>query len=107
MKNTHIAFIKVDTNDADYVTTEMEVDEKQIKLLTEIAEALTNFEMVAGSKHNWPVGEGDDTTPEELYKDILTEDHFYIMEEVHGGEYGFHTVDSIIIFPKKAKITLF
>jgi hypothetical protein len=103
MKTTHIAFIKVDTNDADYVTTELEIDEKQVQLLKEIAEALKKNK----SDHNWPAFEGDDTTPEEQYKDILKPEHFSMMEEIQGGECGFHTVDSIIIFPKKAKITLF
>src|SRR4051812_22018629 len=96
--------IKVDTNDADYLTANIKVTDKQLKLLQPLIKAIKGFKPYftksnSGTpwKHNsnWPTGEygcredlGEKTT-EELYVDTglcTQEAHDLMVELVPTGE---------------------
>ncbi len=94
--------VKVDSNDADYLETTQIVQDADIPILKKVGEAIKNFNSTHPRGHgdyNWPRSEYRDSTPEETYEGILTEDDIQCMDDYCPyGEYGFHTIEEIKIF---------
>jgi hypothetical protein len=86
--------IKADTNDADYVTSEQQINDSQLNVLKPIIEVIKS---VKG--YNWETGEMEDGhTPKELYIDtgLLTQKQVDLIDiYIPHGEYGIHTIESI------------
>jgi hypothetical protein len=96
--------IKGDTNDADYVTSENELDDLTEAMVRRVAAAIKLFgeEMKAkGRKYgvaNWPTSEYADGSPKQLYEGKLDEDDIEWFDDMAPhGEQGIHTVESIRI----------
>jgi hypothetical protein len=94
-----ILIIKGDTNDADYITRETELEgwaKEQLPIIRKVAEAIKNSD----GPHNWGVSEYCDSCerPEYHYEDILTEDDIEIFDEfIPWGQHGIHSIESIRI----------
>lgn len=103
-------YVKIDTNDADYIGKLVDVEDEDVEKWLPLIEKIKNFkpyigESKSGSKwthsHNFPYGDvfRDDLGekgPCELYN--ITEDELYEFIEtfsLYGGEYGFHTITEI------------
>lgn len=94
----YLVAIKADTNDADYISKTTKLTEEQFagkkELIEKVAAAIKN---VPG--HNWNTLEWADTTVNEQYEDVLTEDEIEAFEEfTPHGENGIHTIYDIIIY---------
>ncbi len=114
--------IRVDTNDADYDVNTTEITEEELDSIRPIIEAVKNFKPYKGKNgkyehthhHNWPSGELcredlGEKKPEDIYTDLDFEtDAMYLFEDLlpGGGEYGFHSIDKIEIYPMPVKETL-
>jgi hypothetical protein len=97
--------VTVDTNDADYVREIVEVDEDTLEHFKPLIEKIKNFKSykAGGWTHyeNFPVGEClredlGEKHPMELYN--LTEEEYECFIDTFnlwGGEWGFHTIESI------------
>lgn len=90
-------YIKADTNDGDYITSEKRLYEKaDIDTIRKVAAAIKNCEAF----HNWGMGEycRDNESPYVVYKDVLTDDEIDLFNEyVPYGEYGIHSIEQIQI----------
>ena len=127
MKDTNrkFAVITVDTNDADYLSQTIEINEEQALMLARVANAIKEFEPYDGKefmaghhhkcRHNFPIGEclRDDLgekSPEEYYvndkKTITREDYQEFLDLLPYGEYGSHTVTTITILAVIGEIKL-
>lgn len=118
-KKTHEIMIRVDTNDADYDTSITGITEEELESIRPIIEAIKNFKpyktKIDGYErthhHNWPYGEMrredlGEKEPEDIYSNLdFGTDAMYLFEDLLpcGGEYGFHTIDAIIVYPKPEK----
>lgn len=104
-----IVLIEGDTNDADYVTREEIVSEKDIEFLKKIGEALKNTP--AQCYHNW--GNSDycdkEESPYAMYKDVLTKKEIDNFNDnfCPYGEHGIHTIESIRILTISEEDKLF
>ena len=109
--------IEVDTNDADYNTQVSEIDEGDLLVVRKIAELIKEFKPYKSEykssssgevrtwnhSHNWPEGDilRDDLGEKdsmELYG-LTEEEHDIFSNYLPWCEYGFHTIESIKIFP--------
>lgn len=109
--------ITVDENDADYISRTSVVTWEEIMEIIPLIEALKNFQPYNDNqfkvrhRHNYSYDidireDLGEKTPQELYnidKDIFSKFEQYVPHT----EGGFHTVESIIIYPMKAEINLF
>lgn len=96
--------IKADTNDADYVTSQIKVTDKELTLIKPLITAIKEY---SGNKfsgqYNWWWVENsrkDYPTPEELYLDsglCSTEAFDTFAEMVPHFEGGIHTIESITL----------
>jgi hypothetical protein len=87
-----LLIIKADTNDGDYIHTICKIDEKEEALIRKVAKLLHS------GHHNWETSEYCDERPEEMYKDVLTQEEIETFDEyVPYGEHGVHTIASIRI----------
>jgi hypothetical protein len=121
-KNRKFAVITVDTNDADYLSQTIEINEEQALMLARVAAAIKGFEPyeVTGRgypmkhRHNFPVGECLRTDLGELSagdyyvkSGLITEDDYIdFMDLVPYTEHGFHTVTTITILAVIGEIKL-
>lgn len=112
--------IKVDTNDADYVTEISEIDSDELQTIKPLIEAIKGFQPYEWKSpdrdytwkhdHNYPTGE---CIREDLGQKSGRE-YYGFSEEVHDlfedllpfREYGFHTIESITITPAVEKTVL-
>jgi hypothetical protein len=99
--------LKADTNDGDYVTSTSTVDVTAILKLESIIRNLK----AAGEAYSITWGRGDmmgkDNDPRELYKDVLTSEEIEWLDEMLPfGEYGIHTIESIVYYEAPAKVKL-
>lgn len=87
-----ILIIEADTNDADYVTSEHTITDKQVEELKSIIKVIKACE----ADCNW-CSTGYDDGPEVVYKGKLTDEQIELMSDLvpSGGEYGIHTITSI------------
>jgi len=93
-----IAIIKVDWNDADYITDVVEINEEEEIFIRKVSAEISKI-----GRHNWISSEysnDGDIPPHIMYKDVLTEDEILTFDQefVPYGEYGIHTIDSIKIY---------
>lgn len=102
----------VDTNDADYNTEISKINEKELGMLKNICKRIRNFEpykSISNSDLDWTdnnfstgdclredLGEKD---PTELYSLTEEEYEFFVFKICPSCEYGFHTINSVIIYP--------
>ena len=88
--------IEADTNNGDYVTECSLINDNEIELLKPIVEAIKNID-----NDNWETGECCcEHDPYGLYVEtkILTEEQVdWFQQFVPYGEYGIHTIESILI----------
>ena len=114
--------IRVDTNDADYVTETSEIDSDDLQKIKPLIEAIKGFQPYKTPHadhlgdytwkhdHNYPTGE---CVREDLGQKSGRE-YYGLSEEVHDlfedllpfQEYGFHTIESITITPAVEKTVL-
>ncbi len=93
--------IEADTNDGDYVTSTNEITAEQVEELKPILAAVK-----ANKGHNWATGDIGDSSKE--YEGILTEDQIeWFNDLVPHGEYGIHTIESVVYYPLPEKTTLY
>jgi len=97
--------VTVDTNDADYVREIVEVDEETLEHFKPLIEKIKNFKPYCNEgwlhRYNFPFGEClredlGEKHPMELYN-LTEEECAYFIETFNlwGGEWGFHTIESI------------
>ena len=91
--------IEADTNDADYVTRTTTVIQAEIDELKPI------FDIIKSKHGKWETGDIGDSSEE--YKDLLTPQQIdWICDLVPHGEYGIHTIESVVYYPLPVKTTL-
>lgn len=97
--------VTIDTNDADYIREIVEIDEGTLEHFKPLIEKIKNFQPYINRNwrfhHNFPVGEIlrkdlGEKDPMELYN-LTEEEYDYFVDAFHlwGGEWGFHTIESI------------
>jgi len=105
--------ITVDTNDADYLTRISKIAKKDLDKIRPLIEAIKNFKPYKATSvhskitythdHNYPYGDClredmGDKKPEELYN--FNKETFEILNELLPYDNdGFHTIESIVVFP--------
>lgn len=90
--------IRADTNDADYVTEETEIEgwvEENLETILKVGREVMRFSKENPYKHNW-----EDINHSGVclaqYKDVLEEEELEVFREVCPcGDYGIHTIESI------------
>lgn len=111
--------IRVDENDGDYLTAINNISDAALKKLMPLIEAIKKFKsykwkdndkdfpMTHIHNHNYPNGEMiredlGEKEPQELYE--FNESLFELFEEYcPQPEHGFHTIESIVVCPKRKK----
>jgi hypothetical protein len=91
-----VLYIKADTNDADYITSENKILEGDLDTIRKVAAAIKECK----EHHNWVMREfcGEQESPHEVYKDILTEEEIEVFNGYTPyGEYGIHSIKEIQI----------
>lgn len=90
--------VKVDTNDADYITEISDITEQELELIRPLIVAIKNCK----EYHNYPKGEYVGKRPQDVYSEYdFSEEVFEAFEELCPyNEYGFHTVESVELYPK-------
>ena len=85
--------VKADTNDGDYVCERTEISEADLERFMPLIKAIKKQRKKG---HNWCTSDyGDEPPPEEMYESFgELVDEF--SEYVPCGEYGVHTIVSII-----------
>ncbi len=105
---TKYLLIITDTNDADYDTIfqKMLYDDQE-ECVRRVANAVLKMtEQQKGWFHNWPLSEYSDSTPQELYKDLLSEDDIEYFNDM-GIHYETHTIKTIKIIDVVGEEVLF
>ena len=101
--------VTADTNDADYITRIEDITEEELEELMPLFDAINKFDAVNNQfKHSWPRSEYTrDESPEKNYPDIPKET-IALFEECFCpyGEYGIHTIEEILVYPKPVKTKL-
>lgn len=101
--------IKADTNDGDYVTSTTTVTEKEIEQLKSILDVIKAKFPQGKWRHNWAVGDvaRPGEGPEDVYKGLLTPEQIEWFDDLcPHGEYGIHTIESVIYYPLPDKVSL-
>ena len=90
-----------DCNDADFLTEISDItglneeDLTRLKRITSLIKERTDNEMA----DNWNTREMDEETPESVYGDKLSEEDIEFFEGfIPHGEFGIHSIDSIMIY---------
>ena len=108
--------IVVDTNDADYNTSVNTISDNDLLQIKPLINAIRNFKPYSHGmhthRHNYPYGEYGpredlgELFPNQIYKG-LSKEAFEIFEEYCPfGEHGFHTIESVEIWPVVKKTRL-
>ena len=98
-------FVKVDTNDADYVGKIVEVSEETLEHFKPLIQKIKDFKPYTANgwlhDHNFPYGEClredlGEKHPMELYN-LTEEEYEYFVDSfrLYGEEWGFHTINKI------------
>jgi len=100
----YLLVIEGDTNDGDYVTENTIITEKDLEEIKPIVKAIKAYTKKNKDEHNWFTQESQNDTAEEKYSDIYETKAFKKFENyVPYGEYGVHTIESVVVSPS-AKI---
>ena len=93
-----VVIIEADTNDADYTSQETIINSEQEALIRRVVGVILEHFPSGKWGHNWPTGEYENTTPDELYCGVLSMNDIEEFDEyVPYGEYGVHTIKSVRI----------
>jgi len=97
-----LMIITADTNDADYITSEHWIKKEELPLIKKVWKVVKNSVKQRGQgDYNWITGDiasSRDIGPYEKYKDVLTTEELDTFSEyLPHGEYGIHTIESIVI----------
>lgn len=89
--------IKGDYNDADYVTSEHDVDNQIMEMLSRVIPAIKK--QSEKDSHTWDISDNSECRPEDMYPE-LSEDDIELMNELipYGPNGGIHTIKSICVF---------
>ena len=118
--------VKVDTNDADYITETTKISSDDLRKIMPLINAIKEFEPYPGKSkkdymkepstfhHNYPNGEYSpredmgEKTIQEIYESYgFDEELFEIFEEFCPyGEYGFHSIEKIELCPSAEKLRI-
>lgn len=93
-------YIETDANDADYVGNLEKISNKDLNKIRPLIEAIKKFTKENPYKHNYYSLHDDrgEKLPEELYPEFL--DEIEILSDCcRGGEYGYHSIKNIIVYP--------
>ena len=87
--------IKADSNDADYITGDNSINERELEVVKRVSSKLIT------NGHNWVTSEySSEENPFILYKDVLSKEDIEIFDDlVPYGEFGIHTILKIEVFP--------
>ena len=87
--------IKADSNDADYITGDNSINERELEVVKRVSSKLIT------NGHNWVTSEySSEENPFKLYKDVLSKEDIEIFDDlVPYGEFGIHTILKIEVFP--------
>ena len=105
---------EVDTNDGDYNTCTSKINEKELEMLKNICKRIRNFKPYTsisdhGStwthSHNFSTNDClredlGEKPPTELYSLTEEEEEFFVYKICPNSQYGFHTVESVVISVK-------
>lgn len=91
--------ITVDTNDADYNTKVSTISEEDLDKIKSLIDEIKKQTQKNKWVHNYPNGEYCDETPQDIYPNISEEIHELFNDYCPYCEYGFHTIESIYIYP--------
>jgi hypothetical protein len=99
-----VVIIQADTNDADYITQETELEGwnlEQLPVIEKVVKAIkqrTEENKDNRNWHNWPDSEYQSSTPFDEYEGLLTKEEINIFGEFAPyGENGIHTIESVRI----------
>lgn len=101
-------YIKVDTNDADYIAEVSTISEEDLNILKNVMERVAKFEQYKSNgithHHNFPTGallrsDLGEKSIKELYN-ITAAEYDIISEYVPYGEWGCHTIEEVRYQPK-------
>ena len=102
-----LIIIKADYNDGDYVHgISIKRNDKQIEFLKKIANAIKIKTAEYSYMCNWNRFHLSDSelSPEEIYKDILTEDEISDFDSwISSSPHGVHTIESISFLQVESK----
>jgi len=96
-------YVQADTNDADYVTTFVEIKHEDLPLIERVTTVLK------ANHGKWCTSEySRDECPEDMYADQLSLDDIQTFAEsyVPYGECGVHTIDKVIVYDIAGEETL-
>ena len=90
-----VLYIKADTNDADYVTSENKIQDGDLETIRKVC-TLLKTEKPKGY-YNWP--SGDQGTPRDAWnEDQLTDEEIDVFNDYTPyGEYGIHSIEQVQI----------
>lgn len=96
------AYIKVDTNDADYRDTLFDVTIEEVDKLRKIAKAIKDYSEKSGESHNFETdGHGDSKFIYVELEETLTEEEYdWFYELLPYDDFGIHTIECIEIREK-------
>ncbi len=111
----YLLVIKGDMNDADYTMEKTEIKEGEIIELDEgrkvdvlelVKKCAKAIKECKGSE-NWPTSQYSDSSVEDIYEGILTEEETDLFHEyVPHGECGIHKINSIDLYEIVGKTKL-
>ena len=92
MTTKTILWIKADTNDADYITSENSVNEGGLEVIRKVCKVIKENGGPYGVE--WKTGEIGN--PYDTWGELLTEEEIEIFNDyVPYGEYGIHTIEAV------------
>ena len=92
MTTKTILWIKADTNDADYITSENSVNEGDLEVIRKVCKVIKENSGLHSIK--WETGEIGN--PHETWGKLLTDFEIEIFDDyIPYGEYGIHTVEAV------------
>lgn len=95
--------ITVDANDGDYNTKISTITSSELR---EIKPLISAIKKCRSSNHNYGVGEYCSKEAEKQYPQFSEELHEMFQDLCPYGEYGFHSIESIVLMPSVGKKTL-
>lgn len=99
--------IKADANDANYVTSTNTVTMEDIEKLKPVVEAIKAFSLSNVYENNFPQGDCTrDKTVEEMYSHVDQDALELFCKLCPYGEYGIHTIESVVYYPVPDKTVL-
>ena len=103
----------IDTNDADYNTEISKINDKELIMLKDICSRIKSFKPYKGTHkdgsiftHDNNFSDGEclredlgEIDPIKLYNLTEEEYEFFVFKICPSCEYGFHTIENVVIYP--------